>query len=153
MNTPFSFKTQYLSEIECDYNGEYTNADQVLKQLDIEEYSREDCDKLKYICTLVSTRAAHLASAAVATILNRIKRFNTTIAVDGSVYRKHPRFRQIMEETIPKLINPRYKFKLVLSEDGSGKGAALTAAVAVKTRKISREMQANVVIENGLIKA
>ncbi|RWS13368.1 Hexokinase-2-like protein [Dinothrombium tinctorium] len=138
MNTPFAFKTQYISEIETDSSGKYDEIDRVLKELDLTHATRDDCEIIKFVCSLVSTRAAQLASAAVATILNRIKRFNTTIAVDGSVYRKHPHFRKIMEETICKLVNPRYK--LVLSEDGSGKGAALTASVAVKQRKISREM-------------
>ncbi len=39
------------------------------------------------ICARISTRAAYLVSAAVATILNKMKRPHTTVGVDGSVYR------------------------------------------------------------------
>ena len=48
-----------------------------------------------------------------------------------------------MEKKITELLNPGLTFNLMLSEDGSGKGAALVAAVATKQtdrrRKISME--------------
>jgi hypothetical protein len=47
-----------------------------------------------------------------------------------------------MEKKIAELTKPEYKFDLMLSEDGSGRGAALVAAVATKQeirRKISME--------------
>jgi hypothetical protein len=88
------------------------------------------------------TRAAHLISAAVATILNKMQRPHTTVGVDGSVYKYHPHFHVLMEKKIAELTKPEYKFDLMLSEDGSGRGAALVAAVATKQeirRKISME--------------
>ena len=90
----------------------------------------------------MSTRAAHLVSAAVATILNKINRPCTTVGVDGSVYKYHPNFHNLMVEKIAQLLKPELTFNLMLSEDGSGRGAALVAAVAAKQeirRKISRE--------------
>ena len=47
-----------------------------------------------------------------------------------------------MVEKIAQLLKPELTFNLMLSEDGSGRGAALVAAVAAKQeirRKISRE--------------
>ena len=41
----------------------------------------------------------------------------------------HPKFKGYMEETLLELA-PECKVKLMLSEDGSGRGAALVAAVA-----------------------
>lgn len=90
----------------------------------------------------MSERAAHLVSAAVATILNKINRPHTTVGVDGSVYKYHPNFHNLMVEKIAQLLKPELTFNLMLSEDGSGRGAALVAAVAAKQeirRKISRE--------------
>lgn len=70
--------------------------------------------------------------AGVATILNKIKRDETTVGVDGSVFRYHPYFHKLMDTKIAELTDPAYKFNLMLSEDGSGRGAALVAAVAVR---------------------
>lgn len=50
-----------------------------------------------------------LYSLAVATILNKMKRTHTTVGVDGSVYRYHPRFRDLMEKKIDELTDPNYK--------------------------------------------
>lgn len=102
--------------------------------------TNDDCDCVKLVCARVSTRAAYLVAAAVATIINKMRRPTTTVGVDGSVFRKHPFFRELMQKKVARLTNPLYKFELMLSEDGSGKGAALTAAVAVRQRKKSMEM-------------
>jgi len=37
-----------------------------------------------------------------------------------------------MEKTMQILVNPEFKYKMVLSMDGSGKGASLVAAVEKK---------------------
>ncbi|GFT84704.1 hexokinase-1 [Nephila pilipes] len=132
-NTPYTFKSKYVSYIESD-SGEIMNeAKAVLEKMEIKDATEEDCAILKRICTCVSTRSAHLVSAAVATLLNKMKRDYTVIGVDGSVYRYHPHFKNLMQEKIKELTDPKYKFELMLSEDGSGRGAALVAAVAVRT--------------------
>lgn len=134
MKTPYLFKTKYISQIESDPRGVYDEAHSVLVKMDMVG-TDEDCECLKMICARVSSRAAHLVSAAVATILNKMKRPHTTVGVDGSVYRFHPRFHALMEAKIAELANPQYKFDLMLSEDGSGRGAALVAAVAARQVK------------------
>ena len=48
---------------------------------------------------------------------------------DGSVFRFHPHFPNIMKSRISQLMGIDYKFDLMLSSDGSGRGAALVAAV------------------------
>lgn len=132
MKTIYLFKTKYISQIESDPRGMYEEARAVMVKMDMVA-TDEDCECLKLVCSRVSTRAAHLVSAAVATILNKMKRPHTTVGVDGSVYRFHPRFHSLMEAKIAELVNPQYKFDLMLSEDGSGRGAALVAAVAVRS--------------------
>ncbi|XP_054722126.1 hexokinase-2-like [Uloborus diversus] len=134
-NTAYGFKTKYISNIESDPRQKNTETRTVLEKMGISDASDEDCEIMKLVCARVSTRAAHLVSAAVATILNKIKRNHTTVGVDGSVYRYHPHFRDLMEKKIEELTDPNYKFELMLSEDGSGRGAALVAAVAVRTVK------------------
>ena len=45
----------------------------------------------------------------IVTLLNRINKPNITVAVDGSLYRYHPKFHAFMMEKIQNLINPGLK--------------------------------------------
>ncbi|XP_076372364.1 hexokinase type 2-like isoform X1 [Tachypleus tridentatus] len=128
-----AFKTKYVSMIESDGKHTYGNARRVLAEMNIFNATTDDLENVKLVCSRVSTRAAFLVSAAISCILNRMKRPHTTVGVDGSVYRYHPYFHDLMERKISELTAPDYKFDLMLSEDGSGRGAALVAAVAVQT--------------------
>jgi len=133
------FFTKYISEIESDADDFFNHTKQVLDELGVEHYSSEDCKIVKYVCTLVSARAAFLAAAGLATLINRLDKPEMTIAVDGSLYRFHPRFHNLMCLKIKELVKPGLKFKLTLSHDGSGKGAALTAAVSLRLRNMKCE--------------
>jgi hexokinase len=54
--------------------------------------------------TQVSTRAAHLCAAGIATLVRRIDKPFVTIGVDGSVYRFHPAFKQLLDQKIYELL-------------------------------------------------
>ncbi|KAJ6220233.1 hypothetical protein RDWZM_006045 [Blomia tropicalis] len=133
--TPHMFKSAYVSAIESDPKGVYTNTKASLDEINLQHATLEDYENLKLICNRISTRAAHLCSASLATVLNRLKRPHTTIGIDGSVYKYHPNFNVLMEQKVGELTNPEYKYTLMLSEDGSGRGAALVAAVAVRQQE------------------
>jgi hexokinase len=125
------FYTKFLSEIEAENaEGTFEATKAVLLEMGIESPSIDDCKIVRYCCELISCRAAKLVSAALATLILRIGDPKITIGVDGSVYRYHPHFKAMMTKTISELIPSNYKFKFVLSQDGSGRGAALVAAVA-----------------------
>ncbi|KAL0110810.1 hypothetical protein PUN28_014037 [Cardiocondyla obscurior] len=126
------FFTKYVSEIENDPKGRYTNCREVLAELGMRNVSDQDCENVRYVCSVVSRRAAHLVSAGAAALLNKMGENNVTVGVDGSVYRFHPHFHNLMVAKISEL--QPYKFDLMLSEDGSGRGAALVAAVASQRR-------------------
>ncbi|XP_008207047.1 hexokinase type 2 isoform X3 [Nasonia vitripennis] len=126
------FFTKYVSEIESDPKGKYANCREILAELGIRNATDQDCENVRYVCSVVSRRAAHLASAGIATLLVKMGENNVTVGVDGSVYRFHPHFHDLMVEKISAL--QPYKFDLMLSEDGSGRGAALVAAVAAQKR-------------------
>ncbi|KAL5022871.1 hypothetical protein ScPMuIL_002026 [Solemya velum] len=134
------FFTKYVSEIESDRDEFFRSTKQVLDELQVENYTTEDCKIVRYICTLVSSRAAFLASSGLATLINKLGRPEMTIAVDGSLYRFHPRFHNLMRLKIQELVKPGLKFSLALSHDGSGKGAALVAAVAMRLRDVKQEL-------------
>lgn len=124
------FFTKYVSEIEADKPGMFNNCRDVLDELGLEHATDQDCANVRYICECVSSRAAHLVSAGIASLINKMDEPSVTVGVDGSVYRFHPKFHDLMMAKIRQFVKPSITFDLMLSEDGSGRGAALVAAVA-----------------------
>jgi len=126
-----SFFTRYASEIESDPVGDYTRTRQALEELGIdpEDVSDDDCSALRYVCESVSRRASMMASAGITALLKKMDYKDVVIAIDGSLFRFHPHFKNVMQSRISQMMGINYKFDLLLSEDGSGRGAALVAAV------------------------
>merc|ERR1712088_380869 len=126
-----SFYTRYASEIESDPVGDYTRARMALQELDIDpdDVTTEDFSSLRYICEVVSRRASFMASAGITALLKKMDYKDVVIAIDGSLFRYHPHFKNVMQSRISQLMGIDYKFDLMLSTDGSGRGAALVAAV------------------------
>lgn len=151
LSTRGRFYTKYISEIESDVDDHFKNTKQVFEELNLEKYTDEDCRIIQYVCSLVSTRAAYLASAGIACILNKIDRPEVTVAIDGSLYRFHPHFHDLMMEKIQQLIKPGLRFKLMLSHDGSGKGAAIVTAVAhrMNNEKLQKAQQKSIPVNEG----
>ncbi|CAF4426170.1 unnamed protein product, partial [Adineta steineri] len=88
------------------------------------------------ICRQVSKRAARLAGAGLAVLVNRIGKSDVTVGVDGSLYRYHPRFKRNMERCMETLVNKDVKFALETIPDASGIGAAVTAAAECRLSKL-----------------
>ncbi|KAL0880127.1 hypothetical protein ABMA27_002610 [Loxostege sticticalis] len=129
-----SFYTKYVSEIESDKPGDFTSCMEVLEELGLSHATEADMAGVRHVCECISRRAAHLVSAGIATLLNKMNEPRVTVGIDGSVYRFHPHFHTLMCEKIAQLVRPGIQFDLMLSEDGSGRGAALVAAVACRQR-------------------
>ncbi|KAJ0183264.1 hypothetical protein K1T71_001240 [Dendrolimus kikuchii] len=127
-----NFYTKYVSEIESDNAGDYTSCMEVLEELGLSHATEIDMAAVRHVCECVSRRAAHIVSAGLATLLNKMNEPHVTVGIDGSVYRFHPHFHALMCEKITQLVRPGIQFDLMLSEDGSGRGAALIAAVACR---------------------
>jgi hexokinase len=93
-----------------DKKGQYHSCIQVLEELGLAAVASEtDLAGVRTACELVSRRAAHLASAGVACLLERMGETDVTVAVDGSVYRFHPHFHHLMMDKIAELISPNIK--------------------------------------------
>ncbi|KAK5981079.1 Phosphotransferase [Trichostrongylus colubriformis] len=135
------FTTKHVSEVETEMEeggkGKgFPRTREILREIGVRNISDEDCLHAAYICTAVSTRAAYLTAAAIAHVLNHIKKdFTVTVGVDGSVYRFHPCFKRLLEQKINALIDSGIKYQLMLSKDGSGIGAAVVAAVATRIKR------------------
>lgn len=111
--------------------GDYTRAKACLVEMNIDPstVTDEDCSSLRYVCEVVSRRASFMASAGITALLKKMDYKDVVIAIDGSLFRYHPHFKNVMQSRISQLMGIDYKFDLMLSEDGSGRGAALVAAV------------------------
>nr|XP_014100203.1 hexokinase type 2 [Bactrocera oleae] len=126
-------ETRFISQIESDTFPAFQQTRNILKELfGLENASVEDCQKIRYTCECISKRAANLVAVGISGLINKIGEQHVVVGVDGSVYRLHPHFDTYLREAIHKLVSPKIKFELMLSEDGSGRGAALVAAVASK---------------------
>ena len=58
------------------------------------DVSEGDCEVVRKVCGAVSTRAARLAATGVVALVSKIEKIGScTVAVDGSLYKKHPLFK------------------------------------------------------------
>ncbi|KAM4620730.1 hexokinase-4-like [Polymixia lowei] len=144
LETPDSFKTEFISDIENEDSG-LEEAQKVLTDLDLEA-GPVDCQVVRLVCNTISTRSAQLTAAALATIANRIRNnrgldhLKTTVGVDGTVYKKHPNFSKQLQVTVRRLA-PKCDINFLVSDDGSGKGAAMVTAVAERLALQSRLLE------------
>ncbi|XP_052122312.1 hexokinase-2 [Frankliniella occidentalis] len=133
LNTTWAFTTSMVSHIEQDnLDGLHRNTREILDSFNL-NFDADDVLIVQWVCQLASNRAALLVSTCLAVLLDRMERPTATIAVDGSVYQKHPRFKALLEK-YTSMLAPKRKRKFLLAEDGSGKGAGLVAAIAEKLR-------------------
>ncbi|XP_043840961.1 hexokinase HKDC1 [Dromiciops gliroides] len=127
------FETKFLSQIESDRLA-LLQVRRILQQLGLDS-TCEDSIVVKEVCEAVSRRAAQLCGAGLAAIVEKrredrnLEHLKITVGVDGTLYKLHPHFSRILRETVKELA-PQCDVTFMLSEDGSGKGAALITAVA-----------------------
>lgn len=137
---PGSFPTRFVSLVEQDAVlklARPVSSESCFHELGI-EHGSDDLKILQQVCFAVTERAAILLAICLSATLMRVDREECTIAVDGSLYKYHPRLHHLLEHYIIKM-TPGKKFSLLLAEDGSGKGGGLIAAIAnrLKRRKLS----------------
>ena len=132
INFPKDFKSEYASAIESDTSKGLRKTRNLLKKIGVKGSKYSDRKLLKKACAIVSTRAARLASAAIASVITkmdpRLGRRHT-VAIDGAVYEKHPRFSCRVKDTLKEIFGGKARrIKLVLTKGASAKGAAVIAA-------------------------
>ena len=131
---PNNFKSEYMSVIEPDDTENLEKTKSVLRKLGISDSSLEDRKTIKEVCKLVSLRAARISASSMIAVITKIDPYlskSHTIAIDGSVYEKHPNFSKNVKIAIKELLNKKAKkIKLSIIKDASAKGAAIIAANA-----------------------
>lgn len=132
------FETKFLSQIESDRLA-LLQVRRILQELGLDS-TCEDSIVVKEVCGAVSRRAAQLCGAGMAAIMEKrrenqgLEHLKITVGVDGTLYKLHPHFSWILQETVRELA-PQCDVTFMLSEDGSGKGAALITAVAKRLQQ------------------
>lgn len=74
------FFTKYVSEIETDKPGQYNYCMDVLEEIGLDHATPQDCANVRYICERVSSRAAHLVSAGIASLINKMDEKSVTVS-------------------------------------------------------------------------
>uniref|UniRef100_A0A8C5CK43 hexokinase n=1 Tax=Gadus morhua TaxID=8049 RepID=A0A8C5CK43_GADMO len=132
------FETKYLSQIESDRLA-LLQVRSILQHLGLDS-TCDDSIIVKKVCGAVSHRAAQICGAGMAAVVDKIREnrgldhLDVTVGVDGTLYKLHPHFAGVMQQTVNKLA-PQCNVNFLLSEDGSGKGAALITAVGCRLRE------------------
>merc|ERR1712150_61834 len=107
--------------------GSFDKCREVLAELGVANVSNDDCSTLRYVCECVSRRAAFMVAAGCAALVKKMNEKDITIAVDGSLFRLHPHFANVMHSRIKQLMGTDFTVQLTESDDASGRGAALVA--------------------------
>uniref|UniRef100_A0A6Q2YJ06 Hexokinase-2 n=1 Tax=Esox lucius TaxID=8010 RepID=A0A6Q2YJ06_ESOLU len=132
------FETKFLSQIESDRLA-LLQVRAILQQLGLDS-TCDDSIIVKEVCGTVSRRAAQICGAGMAAVVDKIREnrglehLDITVGVDGTLYKLHPHFSRIFHQTVKELA-PKCNVNFLLSEDGSGKGAALITAVGCRQRE------------------
>jgi len=124
-----AFPTKFLSQIESDAVGHFDRCREVCAELGLVGVCEADLSALRYISECVSRRAGFMCAAGLTALLKKMDYKDVVVAVDGSLFRYHPHFRNVMKSRVAQLMGVDYKFDIMMSDDGSGRGAALVAAV------------------------
>ncbi|XP_076935704.1 hexokinase-1-like, partial [Bidens hawaiensis] len=139
LKTQFVLRTHIMSAMHHDSSADLKVVGDKLKEiLEIPNTSLATRKTVVEICNIIVTRGARLAAAGILGILKKIRRDNlrdgeipkTVIAMDGGLYEHYTEYRNCLESTLNELIGDKLAkhIKLILSNDGSGIGAALLAA-------------------------
>ncbi|XP_070608289.1 hexokinase HKDC1-like [Erythrolamprus reginae] len=133
--TKGKIETRYVAAMEKNKEG-LRNTKDILRELGLDP-SEEDCIAVQHVCTIVSFRSANLCATALAAILTRLRenkklaRLRTTVGIDGTLYKTHPQYAKRLHKVVRRLV-PNCDVRFLLSESGSGKGAAMVTAVAYR---------------------
>jgi len=132
-----------MSLIEGDETTNLSKVEEYFNNSGISNSTLHDRTMLKRLCEFVSARAARLGAAAISAVITwmdpELKDMHT-VAIDGSLFEKYPGFETKMTDVFKILTVKSRKITLVHSKDGSGKGAAIIAAVAALSEKRKRDV-------------
>ncbi|GAB4856007.1 Hexokinase-3 [Ancistrocladus abbreviatus] len=153
LSIPFILRTPLMASMHQDETPDLKEVERILNDvLGIPEVSLKSRRLIVKICDIVTRRAARLAAAGIIGILKKIGRDGsggiaggrakagsssssqprrTVVAVEGGLYTNYTLFREYLNEAVAEILGEEFSPYVILkvTEDGSGIGAALLAAV------------------------
>jgi hexokinase len=129
ISTPHRFGSHFMSQIDADGSSDLAGVCAVLRSIGIQETTLPVRQFVKNVCHLVAMRSARLAAAGILAIVRQMGRTHqpVNVAIDGSVFELYPGYQDQMRSSLKEL--GIAQVTLTLAKDGSGLGAALTAAI------------------------
>jgi hexokinase len=127
-----TFPTKYISEILGDESGIFKVCRRVCDELDVPNHGSNDYHIMHQVCHIISQRSASIVAAAIVALLRHIGRPKVKIGVGGALIQFHPTYHSMLEAQLNSLAPLNISWELVSADEGSAKGAALTAAVSEK---------------------
>nr|POE61928.1 hexokinase-3 [Quercus suber] len=140
-------KTPLMAEMHEDDSPELTEVARILKDtLEIPDVPLKVRKLVVKVCDVVTRRAARLAAAGIVGILKKIGRDGSggitggrrsdikmkraVVAIEGGLYTSYTMFREYLREAMIEILGEEAAEHVILmvTEDGSGVGAALLAA-------------------------
>lgn len=96
----YQLKLIFLNRDTVD--GERNRIKEILRTFGYQDnhYDSDDLAIIQFVSALISYRAAKLVSINTAILLNRMDEKDITVAVDGSLYKHHPRMKGWLEDII-----------------------------------------------------
>lgn len=131
--------TEHMSLIEGDSSANFADVEEFLVELGVTNITLYSKKLLRRLCELVSSRSARISASSIAAVVSWMDpelKNRHTIGIDGSLFELYPGFKSMMEDVFVELFKEKSKnITLELTKDGSGKGAAIIAAVAAQSEK------------------
>ncbi|KAL3535686.1 hypothetical protein ACH5RR_004147 [Cinchona calisaya] len=138
LKIPFILRTPEMSAMHHDTSSDLKVVGTKLKDiLEIPNSSLKVRKVIVELCDIVASRGARLSAAGILGILKKLGRDTikdgekqkSVVALDGGLFEHYTKFRNCMDSTLQELLGDAYEnVSVVLSNDGSGIGAALLAA-------------------------
>ncbi|EXJ93404.1 hexokinase [Capronia coronata CBS 617.96] len=142
LDDAYALDTEFLSLVENDESPNLIESCNVfeahLHHADLPTIpispSREELLFFRRIAQLIAIRGARLCACGVSAICQRLGVDKGHVAADGSVAIKHPHFKTRWEKAVAEILDIEYgRIALTSAEDGSGIGAAVIAALTLKS--------------------
>ncbi len=135
-----SLQTEDMSRIEGDRTDRLDGVALFFERNGFSTITLHDKILLQRLCRIVSARAARIGAGAISAVLTWIDpklKDDHTVGIDGSLFEKYPGFKTKMMNVFEELYGEKAeRITLVHSKDGSGKGAAIIAAVAASSEAV-----------------
>jgi len=130
--------TKDMAAFERDRTSELSRISEYMESLGITNSTLQDRRFIRQACRFVSRRAARISGAAISAVVTWMDTGlakSHTVAIDGTLYTKFPKFKRNIDQTLQELHGEKSEMiQLATVSDGSGLGAAIASAVAGKSK-------------------